>query len=219
LIERDRGVSSIIAWQVEHESVDPLGFEHSWRLDSSFVEAEVNAARQADPSRPILMNGFLPVSLPGLASQWWQTRDQGDSLDVAVHLADIVGVDFYPRVGLFSLGGTSAYLDGSHSPWQLLRLDAVLRGVQRRGKRVMLSEGQAEPWETVTVPPNPRAHAPYSCTPLGMLDNYNRVLRRARRNDVTLDAYLFWGAEYWMLRQRSGDASYLQAFARVLEQA
>ena len=32
-------------------------------------------------------------------------------------------------------------------------------------------------------------------------------------------AYLFWGAEYWLLRSQSGDPSYVQAFARVLENA
>ncbi len=69
----------MVAWQVEHEAVDPLGLEHSWRLNADFVAAEVQAVRRADPSRPILMNGYLPVSLPVAPTQWWQTRDQGDS--------------------------------------------------------------------------------------------------------------------------------------------
>lgn len=41
----------------------------------------------------------------------------------------------------------------------------------------------------------------------------------ARQTDLALDAYLFWGAEYWMLRQHSGDTRYLSAFARILERA
>jgi hypothetical protein len=32
-----------------------------------------------------------------------------------------------------------------------------------------------------------------------------------------VDAYLFWGAEYWVLRQQQGDPRYLRAFGRVLE--
>jgi hypothetical protein len=39
------------------------------------------------------------------------------------------------------------------------------------------------------------------------------------QQEASLYAYLFWGAEYWMLRQQHADASYLQAFARILEQA
>lgn len=209
IVERYKHNPSVVAWQVEHESVDPLGFEHSWRLDRGFVEAEVRAARDVDPTRPILMNGFLPVSILGGLSQWWQTRDQGDSLAVAEQLADIVGVDFYPRVGLFSFGPYTVYLDGSRSPWQLRRFGSR--------KRLMVSEGQAEPWETVVIPPGGAEHAPASCTPANLIDNYNRCMRWAKRKAFTLEGYVFWGAEYWMVRRAAGDTSYLQAFERVLQ--
>jgi hypothetical protein len=82
----------------------------------------------------------------------------------------------------------------------------------------MVSEGQAEPWEAVTVPPDPRGMAMRSCRPESVIENYNRRLRWARDERLTLDAYLFWGAEYWLLRQRGGDLSYVGAFARVLRQ-
>ena len=44
--------------------------------------------RAADPSRPLMMNGFLPTSQLVRLTQWWRTRDQGDSLAVAQRLAD-----------------------------------------------------------------------------------------------------------------------------------
>ncbi len=218
IVERYRSYAHVVAWQVEHESVDPLGMEHSWRLDTSFVEAEVLAVRSADPARPVLMNGYLPVSLAVRLTQWFQTRDQGDSVTVAQQLADIVGIDFYPCHALLSLGRRSVYLDGQRSPWQLQRLDQVLGWARRHGRRVMVSEGQAEPWEAVTVPPNPDFGAPFSCPPERVIENYNACLRRARLWQFVLDAYLFWGAEYWMVRQRARDSSYLQALGRILEQ-
>jgi hypothetical protein len=220
IVERYRGREGIVAWQIEHEAVDPLGFEHSWRLEEAFVAEEVTAVRAADPSRPILMNGFFPAShLVGL-SQWWQTRDQGDSLAVAQRLADVVGVDYYPRHALVGLGGRTLYVDGARSYWPRRvrdRLFAWARGSS--GRRLMVSEGQAEPWEAVTTPPNPRGRSPYSCRPEDLIENYNRWMRWSRAADIVLDAYLFWGAEYWILRQRSGDPSYLRAFERVLERA
>ncbi|MBV9357711.1 MAG: hypothetical protein JO023_19540, partial [Chloroflexi bacterium] len=173
--------------------------------------------RRADPSRPIVMNGYLPVSLPVALTQWWQTRDQGDSLGLALRLANTIGVDLYPRHALLGAGPWSVYLDSRRSPWQWWRLRRVLAAARERGKRVIVSEGQAEPWEAVTVPPDPGARALSSCPPERVVDTYNRSLREARRGGDSLDAYLFWGAEYWMLRQSVGDPSYLRAVARVMD--
>jgi hypothetical protein len=219
IVERYRTSTRIVAWQVEHEAVDPLGLEHSWRLDADFVAAEVAAVRRADPTRPILMNGYLPVSLPVALTQWWQTRDQGDSLSVALRLADTVGLDVYPRHALVGLGSWSVYLDARRSPWQWWRLERVLAAARARGKQVMISEGQAEPWEAVTLPPDPGSDVSYSCPPDQLIDTYNRCLRATRHAGGSLDAYLFWGAEYWMLRRSAGDRRYLEAVGRVLDES
>jgi hypothetical protein len=219
VVERYRDREAIVAWQVEHEAVDPLGMEHSWRLAAAFVRAEVAAARAADPSRPIMMNGFLPTSLPVRLQQWWRTRDQGDSLVAAQRLADIVGIDYYPRHALVSAGERTLYLDGSASPWHQRRRRQLFAWARTHGRRLMISEGQAEPWEAVTVPPSPHRRAMYSCLPERVIENYNRCMSWARDGGLPLDAYLFWGAEYWMLRERCGDPRYLQAFAGVLESA
>jgi hypothetical protein len=218
LVERYQERKSIIAWQLEHEAVDPLGVEHSWRLDTSFVEREVAALRNADPTRPIMMNGFLPTSLPVLLSQWWRTRDQGDSLAVAQRLADIVGIDYYPRHALLPVGNKTLYLDGSKRPWQQQRRKRLFAMTRTRRQKLMIAEGQAEPWETVTTPPNPAGRGMYSCLPEQIIANYNTCMRWSQR-DHSLYAYLFWGAEYWILRKQCEDASYLRAFARVLERA
>jgi hypothetical protein len=218
IVERYKDRPAIVAWQVEHEAVDPLGMEHSWRLDATFVAQEVAAARQADPSRPILMNGYLPVSLPVQVMQWWQTRDQGDSLTAAQHLADVVGIDYYPRHALLGFGNRTVYLDSVDRP-PPARLRQLFAWARANNRRLMLSEGQAEPWEAVTTPPNPSAMAMYSCLPEQVALNYNHCLTWARDAAFALDAYLFWGAEYWVLREQHGDPSYMQAFARVVEHA
>jgi hypothetical protein len=219
IVDRYKAHTAIVGWQVEHEAVDPLGIEHSWRLDAAFVERELQAVRRSDPSRPILMNGYLPTSLLVRLTQWWQTRDQGDSLAVAQHLADIVGIDYYPRHALVSFGGATLYLDGSRSPGLKRRCLQLFAWARTHGKRLMISEGQAEPWEAVTTPPNPPGRGMYSCRPEHVIDNYNQCLGWASQADFVLDAYLFWGAEYWVLREQHGDPSYIQAFARILADA
>lgn len=218
LVERYKHRQGIVAWQLEHEAVDPLGVEHTWRLDTTFVKKEMEALRQADPTRSIMMNGFLPTSLPVRLSQWWQTRDQGDSLAIAQRMADIVGIDYYPRHALMPVGAKTLYLDGRNSPWQQQRRQQQFAQTHAHRQKLMISEGQAEPWETVTTPPNPDKQGMYSCLPEHLITNYNTCMRWSR-SEAPLYAYLFWGAEYWMLRQQSADSSYLQAFARILEQA
>ena len=218
LVERYRDRQAIVAWQLEHEAVDPLGVEHSWRLDATFVEEELAALKAADLTRPVMLNGFLPTSLPVRLSQWWRTRDQGDSLAVAQCLADIVGIDYYPRHALMPIGSRTLYLDGSRRPWQQRRQQQVYARACAHGKKLMISEGQAEPWETVTTPPNPDKQGMYSCLPEQLITNYNTCMCWSQQQ-APLYAYLFWGAEYWMLRKQCDDASYLQAFARILEQS
>ncbi|MGD0005374.1 MAG: hypothetical protein ABSE06_14220 [Anaerolineaceae bacterium] len=216
LVERYKPHKSIVAWQLEHEAVDPLGVEHSWRLDAAFVEQEMQTLRQADPTRPLMMNGFLPTTLPVRLSQWWQTRDQGDSLAVAQRLADMVGIDYYPRNALMMVGRKTLYLDGSQSPSQQPGRKQLLAWSSVPGRKLLITEGQAEPWEAVTTPPNPANQGMYSCLPEHVIANYNACMDWYK---ASLYAYLFWGAEYWMLRKQGGDLSYLLAFARILENA
>jgi hypothetical protein len=165
-----------------------------------------------------MMNGFLPTSLPVRLSQGWQTRDQGDSLAVAQQLADMLGIDYYPRHALIPLGKRTLYLDGSQSPTSEARRSLLLAQGAARHQKILISEGQAEPWEAVTIPSNPRKQAMYSCLPEHIISNYNTCMGWFGEQ-VPLYAYLFWGAEYWMLRKQSLDSSYLQAFERILEES
>jgi Beta-galactosidase len=215
VVERYGGHDSVVAWQVEHEAVDPLGIEHSWRLTTGFVKREMAQVRRLDPGRPILLNGFLPMSAPVAAQQWWRTRDQGDSLSLAEEAAEIIGVDFYPCHALGAAGGLTAYMNSGEHAWPG-RARRVVERAAARGRRLMISEGQAEPWEAVTTPPSPAGKAMASCPPERVIENYNRCLVLARESGGALDAYLFWGAEYWLLRKQTGDGSYLGAFQRIL---
>ena len=218
LVERYKPYTSIVAWQLEHDAVDPLGVEHSWRLDATFVKEELEALKKADPTKPVMLNGFLPTSFLVLISQWWNTRDQGDSLAISQRMADIVGIDYYPRHALISIGNRTIYLDGSRSLWHRLRRKRLITWANSHGKKLMISEGQAEPWETITTPPNPSNEGMYSCLPEQVINNYNNCMSWYGQ-DASLYAYLFWGAEYWILRKQGMDLSYLKAFTRILEHA
>lgn len=216
LVERYKQHESIIAWQLEHDAVGTLGVEHSWRLETGFVAQEAAALRKADATRPLIMNGFLSTSLFLRLWVWWLTHDQGDSLVLAQRLADMVGIDYYPRYAFLPLGSRTIYVDGNQSPWLRSLARKLLPQAGMPAKSLLITEGQAEPWEAVTVPDNPQNQGMFSCLPEDVISNYNTCMGWFGEQ-IPLYAYLFWGAEYWILRKQSGDPSYLQAFERILE--
>jgi hypothetical protein len=72
--------------------------------------------------------------------------------------------------------------------------------------------------------PSEEATAPEN-TSVRVIDNPvsgERIIirgRPGRPGDPLSWAYLFWGAEYWLLRAQGGDPRYVDAFARVLSEA
>jgi hypothetical protein len=152
-------------------------------------------------------------------TQWWRCRDQGDSLAAARRLADVTGIDCYPRHALARIAGRTLYLDAAGRPWRGSAPRRLQAWARDPGRRVMVTEGQAEPWETVTTPPSPPGAAMWSCPPERVIATYDECMAWAARAEVPLWAYLFWGAEYWVLRRRRGDRTYLDAFLRVLEES
>src|SRR5258708_31934763 len=50
-VGRDRGHASVVAWQVEHEAVDPLGVENLCRLTTGFVKGEMAEGRPSGSVR------------------------------------------------------------------------------------------------------------------------------------------------------------------------
>jgi len=215
IVDRYKHRQSIVAWQLENEPVDPLTFARYWRISTDFVKQEIDTLRASDPIKPIMINGGFIPSISVKIGEMWMTRDQGNSLALAKEISDIIGVDYYPRIAITSIASKNIYLDTTRVPWGRGDRDSLAQWARSHGKKFMVTEGQAEPWELTTVPPSPQHYAPYSCTPQDLIENYNSWASWACCHP--LYAYLFWGAEYWILRWNHGDQQYLRAFARILE--
>jgi hypothetical protein len=217
IVSRYKERESIVAWQLENEPADPLTFAHYWRVSTEFVKQELGALRACDPIKPVMINGGFIPSLSIRIAKAWQTRDQGDSLALAKAMGDIIGVDYYPRFAISSIASKNIYIDSTGVPWEQGNRDSLAQWAQSHEKKFMVTESQSEPWELTIIPPNPPHHALYSCTPQNLIENYNTWANCAKCQP--LYSYLFWGAEYWVLRWKSGDQQYLRAFARILERA
>jgi hypothetical protein len=217
IVERYKSRESIIAWQLENEPADPLFWAHYWRISTAFVTQELVALRAIDRTKPVMINGGLTTSLSLKIGELLMTSDQGNSLTLAQKISDIIGIDYYPRIAAFSLASKNVYLDTTHVPWGRGDWGNLAGWARTHGKKFMVAEGQAEPWEITIVPPRPPHFAPYSCTPEALIQNYNAWM--SFQECSSLYAYLFWGAEYWLYRWKQGDKQYLDAFTRVLEHA
>lgn len=219
VVDRYKNRPSIVAWQVENEPLEPIYFVHNWRLSKEFVLLELDALRRLDPVRPVMINGNLPIAVAEEIAQAWLTRDYGDSLQLASEVAQVIGVDVYPRVAITGLGRETLYFDSTAAPWNQGYRNRLAASARSQAQRLMVAEGQAEPWELspVHIPPSPRHRALFSCTPSEMITLYNSWAGSAATQP--LYAYLFWGADYWILRAMQGDPEYLNAFARILEKA
>ena len=62
IVQHYRGRQRSSRWQVEHEPVDPLGMEHSWRLSARSCSGRSHAVRAADPARPVIAHR-IPADL------------------------------------------------------------------------------------------------------------------------------------------------------------
>jgi hypothetical protein len=83
---------------------------------------------------------------------------------------------------------------------QARRKQLLARAGANHEKR-LVTEGQAEPWEAVTVPANPLNQAMYSCPAEQILINFT-TCKGWFGEQTPLYAYLFRGAAYWMLRKK-----------------
>ncbi len=170
----------------------------------AFVRAEVDgrARGRPDPPGP---DERLPADLgpgahcssgggPGTRATRWRSRSGWPTSSVSTSTRGTR----WPRRTADPVPGRQP------GPGQQRRRERLLDWAAAAGRRLMIAEGQAEPWEAVTTPPSPAGRAMYSCRPEHLIENYSQCMRWTDRRPFVLDAYLFWGAEYWLLRERQG---------------
>src|SRR3982074_3446450 len=106
----------------------------------------------------------------------WLAGPPGVSASASARRPPVVlGIDYSPRHARAGAAGWGLYLAGSRRRPRLRQPPAP------SGPRLMVAEGQAEPWEAVTPPPAPEGRGMYSCLPEDVVGNYNSCLGSARQ--------------------------------------
>ncbi|MDP8924307.1 MAG: beta-galactosidase [Chloroflexota bacterium] len=188
VVGRYRDHPALAYWQVENEPLIPAG-PHRWTIGLSFLTREVALVRELD-GRPIIVTMFAEVD-PTMLLPWRQRELRTQAMKI-LDVADILGLDIYPNLGVRALRRDWYF----HWPAWLWTPSIVglRRLAQRMGRRAWITEAQAEPWEPgvlVHTAPAPSR----SVTPAGAAATV------AHLRELGFDVLLLWGVEHWHMRR------------------
>lgn len=172
------GYSRIKYWQVENEPLDQSGPQHI-KISSQLLRREVSLVRTIDPERPVVIN------------LWGNELTKRNNFPHAVELADVVGLDLYPRVPRKTFFREKYYRRPDDSDG---RISNVMKSIRGSGKSVWITELQSEPWGGKD-----------SCTASHVIENAKWAKK------LSADAVFFWGFEYWVRENLDGNNSYIEA--------
>ncbi len=189
-VENLQDYDCITHWQLENEPLDPSGPEQAV-ISLELLKNELQLLKELD-ERPVVLN------------LWANELLKRQHLQTLAPLADVIGLDLYPKVYLTSILGRALY----QPPQQSTR--HLRRALEKINQPIWLTELQAEPWEK-----NQASYLkdnPGSISPRQLKNN----LRLAQKLPVT--ETLLWGFEYWLWRAKQGDDRYLKTVKNWLRQ-
>ncbi len=208
VVRRYRDEEAIHYWQVENEPLDRTGPGYWW-IGPAFLKQEVELVRRLDTKeRPIIITA---VTYPNpLLRKLMYLFMRHDTIDEALGLCDILGVNVYPVVGHRWFLKTSYYWTTPEE--RNAYLSSILKRSKRGKKPVWITELQAEPWE-----PDQLAYTGQAQPPTGNPVVVQQNVQELRALEI--QAILLWGAEYWQFRKaRYKDAHWWDTVRRLLQQ-
>ena len=205
-VARFAGRPAIIGWQIENEPFNRSGPLQRW-IPREVVRREAAAVRAIDARRPLAVTtfGHFNDALDRTSSRHqsdWKRRlglavaAEREALAV-LRRGDILGVDIYRSIGWLDEAGEERIARASADQLQwVLRWQRIAAS---QGKRLWVTEAQAEPWEARRATlGDPRTVSPPDIASL--------VEQLA---DAGVDTILLWGSEYWLWREANGDTRWI----------
>ena len=171
-------------WQVENEPLDSSGPDNL-SIPFEFLEEEVGIVRGMD-DRKIIIN------------LWGNDLLNRGYLKKTEELADIIGLDFYPKQFIKKIMGKSFYKNyvGIHQS-----KNKLIKDLKESKKPIWITELQAEPWEE-----NEKGYFlknPKSISPQKLVKNIEDAKK------IPVEEIILWGFEYWLWKEKVGDDDYL----------
>jgi hypothetical protein len=210
---RYRDNPALVAWQIENEPFNRSG-PHAWWIARHLVRAEAEAVRSLDRDRPLVITTFahFDAGLDRTSTRHqsrWKRRlglavpAEREALSV-LQRGDILGLDVYPAIGWLDPSGLAQLAHAA--PDQPATVARWRRIAREQGKRLWVTEAQAEPWEA-----RPPQGDPVSVKAEAIGELVDRLA------GIGVETILLWGSEYWLWRADRGDPRWVEAVSLVLK--
>lgn len=168
-VERYKGNSEVVKWQVENEPFLPFGICPDFEV--SFLEQEVALVKTLDPSRPVLLTDSGELSL------WVGAASRGDEFGTTLYR------DIYSK----KAGGYFTYPIGPN----FFRAKAWLVRTFAHQNNLMVIELQAEPWASGWVGNMSLEEQFKTMNETKLRENVDYAKR------VGFPEIYLWGGEWW----------------------
>ena len=212
LVRRYRDNPMLVAWQIENEPFNRSG-PQALSIPRRMVRAEADAIRSLDGTRPLVVTGFthFDAGIDRSSSRdqsSWKHRlglappAEREALSI-LHRGDVLGLDVYRAIGWLDAEGHQRLAHAA--PDQFAAVASWQRIARQQGKRLWVTEAQAEPWEA-----RRQTHAdPLSLHPEAIGALVKQLV------GVGVETILLWGSEYWLWRADSGDPRWIDTVSLV----
>ena len=213
VVLRYRVRTCLTAWQIENEPFNRSG-PQGWWIARRLVAAEARLVRSLDP-RPVAVTAFahfndgMDRASSRFQSKW--LRRLGLDLPAerealaTLRRDDILGLDVYRAIGWSRTAEEQEVARAEDDQFDHVR--AWRRITRDQGKRLWITEAQAEPWEASAR----TRDNPLSVRPADMVDLATQLTA------LEVEALMLWGGEYWIWREQSGDPRWIESASRVLK--
>lgn len=205
--ERYKGEKIIILWQVENEAFTRIGKE-AWYIGKEFLQEEVDLVRSIVRGKEILLtSATYPNRLLRFATRLVSPYN---FIKDYIPMAGTIGLNVYPTVGE-KKWGMDFYI--RTTPEERKRyFTEEIKKLKENGKKVWVTELQAEPWEPGHLVYKPEEE-PKTSSPLETYEAFTEL------KDEGVEVFLFWGVEYWVYRKKNyNDDRWYELLKRIKEE-
>lgn len=192
VIKRYQANSSIWAYQLENEPFVSWFGENCDPPDKQFLQKEVELVKKLDTKRPIIITD---------SGEWGSWVNP-------IALSDILGISIYKKTFNSNLNFyfTYPFTPGMYN----LKSTLIKTLVGDQGKKVIVTELQAEPWLSMR---DSEEFSPQRQAQLFSTSDFKSYIEFVKRTNFD-EAYL-WGVEWWYWMAENGQREYLE-YAKTL---